>query len=101
MKVHVVEARNLTAADSNTFSEDSSDPYVLVFLSSDEEKQFQTQTVEESLAPSWGESFEFDGVSLPDAAGGAVGGAVGDAVGDAVDIAVAVLSMLMKAPCPS
>ena len=62
VKVHVLEARKLTAADMNTFSEDSSDPYVVLFLSDDEEKRWQTRTVEETTDPEWEESFELQDV---------------------------------------
>ena len=63
VKVHVIGARNLTAADANTFSEDSSDPYAVLFVS-DEGKSQQTKTLEETLSPVWREWLEFKEVTL-------------------------------------
>ena len=57
MKVHVLEARNLTAADSDG----TSDPYAVLHLSSDESATQTTKTVSSSLNPEWGEVFTFDG----------------------------------------
>ena len=57
MKVHVLEARNLTAADSDG----TSDPYAVLHLSSDESATHTTKTVSSTLNPEWGEVFTFDG----------------------------------------
>ena len=42
VRVHVIGARNLTAADENTLSDDSSDPYAMVYIG-DESKSQQTK----------------------------------------------------------
>jgi Ca2+-dependent lipid-binding protein len=65
MKVHAIGARKLTAADSNMFSDDSSDPYAMLFVQ-DETKAKHTKTIEESLTPSWRDWLTFNGVELKD-----------------------------------
>ena len=55
--MHVLEARNLTAADSDG----TSDPYAVLHLSSDASATQTTKTVSSSLNPEWGEVFAFDG----------------------------------------
>ena len=50
VKVHVLKARNLTAADSDG----TSDPYAVVLVG-DDEAEFADQTVSSTLAPEWGE----------------------------------------------
>ena len=53
----MLEARNLTAADSDG----TSDPYAVLHLSSDASATQTTKTVSSSLNPEWGEVFAFDG----------------------------------------
>ena len=62
VKVHVLKARNLTAADSDG----TSDPYAVVLVGDDEAGSQTSKTVSSTLAPEWGESFSFAGAAADD-----------------------------------
>lgn len=58
--VHIIEARNLLAKDSNGFS----DPFVVLQLGN---QKFRTKVVDMSLNPTWDEKFSFEVRDVRDA----------------------------------
>lgn len=58
--VHIIEARNLLAKDSNGFS----DPFVVLQLGN---QKFRTKVIDMSLNPTWDEKFSFEVRDVRDA----------------------------------
>lgn len=58
LKVKVIEARGVRAADSHLIGSDSSDPYVKVFIRKQDRGNYhKTNVIKKTLNPVWGESF--------------------------------------------
>jgi hypothetical protein len=55
VKITIVEAKELIAADSNG----KSDPYVTIALKSDLKNKKKTSYKSSTLTPKWGEAFDF------------------------------------------
>ncbi|XP_065052975.1 extended synaptotagmin-3-like [Rhopilema esculentum] len=55
LRIEVVEAEDLVAKDTNVFSKDTSDPYVILTVGT---QTLKTAAKEETLNPAWNETFE-------------------------------------------